>query len=167
MTVTPRAAELAVEQLYVASYARLVGITTLAAGGRAEAEDAVQEAFLRLLRKWDTVAAYDDPEAWVRSVAFRLLSNRARKVRNGLRAVGRLPDALAAGPPDPDRVDVSRALRALRLPQRQVVVLHYLIGLSVEEVAEALHLPAGTVKSRLSRSRDALAPLLRQDVPHV
>jgi RNA polymerase sigma-70 factor (ECF subfamily) len=166
VTVTHRAAELAVEQLYAASYARLVGVTTLAAGSRAEAEDAVQEAFLRLLRRWDQVATYDDPEAWVRAVAFRLLSNRARKVRNGIRAVARLPGPRDHTAPDADRVDVLRALAALSLQQRQVVVLHYLVGLSVQEISTALSLPVGTVKSRLSRSRDALAPLLTEDISH-
>ena len=166
MTVGTRPSELAVEQLYAAAYARLVGVTTLAAGSRAEAEDVVQEAFLRLLHRWDKVAAYDDPEAWVRAVAFRLLSNRARKVRNGLRAVARLPDPPQEPSPDPDGVDLRRALDALGLQQRQVVVLHYLIGLSVEQVATALGVPAGTVKSRLSRSRDALAPLLKEDISH-
>jgi RNA polymerase sigma-70 factor (ECF subfamily) len=164
--VTASAAELAVEQLYVASYTRLVGVTTLAAGSRAEAEDAVQEAFLRLLGRWSTVAQYDDPEAWVRAVAFRLLSNTARKARNGLRATGRLSAPAPPAGPDPERIDLAHALRQLTLGQRQVFVLHYLLDLSVDEVAHALHVPAGTVKSRLSRSRAALAPLVKEDVPH-
>ena len=155
--------ERAVSDLYSGTYARLVGVTALAAGSRGDAEDAVQEAFTRLLPRWGQVSQYDDPEAWVRSVAFRLLSNRQRKLRNGLRALTRLgPDAPAQAPTG-DRVDVQRALAALPVTQRQVVVLHHLVGLSVDEVARSLDVPVGTVKSRLSRSREALAPLLREE----
>ena len=57
----------------------------------------------------------------------------------------------------PDAVDLYRALRALPVGQRQVLVLHHLAGLPVAEVAAELGLPAGTVKARLSRGRAALA----------
>jgi RNA polymerase sigma-70 factor (ECF subfamily) len=156
----------AVAELYSASCARLVGVVTLAAGSRAEAEECVQEAFIRLLGRWQQVSRYDDPEAWVRAVAFRLLSNRRRKALNGLRAVRRHGPAEDAAGPSGDRVDVTRALRTLPLPQRQAVVLHYLSGLSVDEVAKALQVAPGTVKSRLSRARDALVPLLREETFH-
>ena len=63
--------------------------------------------------------------------------------------------------PQGDAVDVRRALAALPLAQRQVVVLHHLVGLDLVQVAGELDIPVGTVKSRLSRSRAALAPLLR------
>jgi RNA polymerase sigma-70 factor (ECF subfamily) len=58
-----------------------------------------------------------------------------------------------------------RALATLPLEQRQVVVLHHLLDLPVEEVARVLRLPVGTVKSRLGRARQALAPVLRIEVP--
>ncbi|MCU1622457.1 MAG: polymerase, sigma-24 subunit, subfamily [Frankiales bacterium] len=156
----------AVADLYAASCARLVGIVTLAAGSRAEAEECVQEAFIQLLRRWQQVSRYDDPEAWVRAVAFRLLSNRRRKARNGIRAVLRhgTPDDTQA--PTGDRIDVMRALQQLPLTQRQVVVLHYLNGMAVDDVARTLEVAPGTVKSRLSRARDTLAPLLREETFH-
>jgi RNA polymerase sigma-70 factor (ECF subfamily) len=161
-----RPSEDAVAELYAASCGRLVGIVTLAAGSRSEAEECVQDAFIQLLRRWPQVSRYDDPEAWVRSVAFRMLSKRHRKVRNGVRAVLRhgAPDDLPE--PSADRVDVARALQHLPLAQRQVVVLHYLNGMAVDDVASALRVPAGTVKSRLSRARDTLAPLLREETFH-
>jgi RNA polymerase sigma-70 factor (ECF subfamily) len=156
----------AVSELYRASYARLVGTVALAAGSRAEAEECVQEAFIRLLSHWPRVSAYEAPEAWVRTVAVRLLSNRRRKARNALRALVRQGPPRAAPAPEGDRVDIVRALRRLPLPQRQVVVLHHLAGLSVDEVAGALGVAAGTVKSRLSRARGALAPLLSEETTH-
>jgi len=150
--------------LYAASYARLVGAVSLAAGNQSEAEDVVQEAFVRLLPRWATVGNYDDPEAWVRQVAFRVLSNRRRKVRNGIRAVARSRPREPGGAVADDRVDVAQALASLPLNQRQVVVLHHLLDLDVASVAAELGVPVGTVKSRLSRARQTLAPLLREDV---
>jgi RNA polymerase sigma-70 factor (ECF subfamily) len=156
-------AEDSVGELYSACYGRLVGVVTLAAGSRAEAEECVQEAFVRLLGRWKSVSTYSSPEAWVRMVAFRQLSNRRRKARNGLRALLRSGPVRDEPPPAGDRLDVMRALRGLPLGQRQVVVMHYLVGLGVDDIAEALAIAPGTVKSRLSRAREALAPLLREE----
>jgi RNA polymerase sigma-70 factor (ECF subfamily) len=109
-------------ELYEASYVRLVAVIGAIGGDRHEAEEAVQEAFVRLIGKWSIVGAYDDPEAWLRRVALGVLSNRGRKVRNGLRALwrhGRPPDDDG---PSSDVVDVRRALAVLPEPQRAVVV---------------------------------------------
>jgi RNA polymerase sigma-70 factor (ECF subfamily) len=57
-------------------------------------------------------------------------------------------------------VAVVRALAELDLGQRQVVVLHYLADLGTAEIARELGVPEGTVKSRLARGRERLAPLL-------
>jgi RNA polymerase sigma-70 factor (ECF subfamily) len=153
-------------ELYATSYARLVGVLTLAAGDRGEAEEVVQEAFVRLMGQWGTVSRYEDPEAWVRKVAFRLLSNRFRKLRNGLTAMRRVGAPDDEPGPSPDAVAVQRALATLPLAQRQAVVLHHLVGLPVEQVAEELGVASGTVKSRLSRGRAALIPLLTEEVSH-
>src|SRR3954463_7175674 len=106
-------AERDVRDLYEGTYGRLASVVAGARGNRADAEEVVQEAFVRLLRHWPTVSRYDDPEAWVRQVAFRLLSNRLRKTRNGVRAVLRLGRPADTDPPTADRLDVELALRAL------------------------------------------------------
>ena len=59
-----------------------------------------------------------------------------------------------------DRLDLHHALRRLSPRHREVLVLHYVAELSVEEVAGQLRLPVGTVKSRLNRARHALAEQL-------
>jgi RNA polymerase sigma factor (sigma-70 family) len=166
--VTATAAGAEVEQaqdvsdLYAASYARLVAVVGAVCGDRHEAEEAVQDAFVRLMGSWATVSRYDDPEAWVRKVALRQVSNRRRKALNGLRA------ALRHGPPPdlpeptPVAIDAERALASLPEQQRAVVVLHRL-GLDADAVADALGVPVGTVRSRLARARAALAPTLREE----
>lgn len=152
-----------VEDLYASTYRRLVGVLSAASGSVPEAEEVVQEAFIRLLPKWPQVRDYDDPEAWVRTVAFRLLSNRMRKARRGVLAL------LVHSPPPPtlpattDRIDVERALARLTLGQRQVLVLHHLVQLEIPEIAATLGIPVGTVKSRLSRGRAALAAVLSEE----
>ena len=78
--------ERAFGDLYAVSYARLVGVVGAVAQDRQEAEEAVQDAFVRLMGQWAKVCRYDDPEAWVRKVALGFVSKRRRKVRNGLRA---------------------------------------------------------------------------------
>ena len=156
-------AEDAQEALYVASYQRLVSVIGAVAQDRQEAEEAVQDAFVRLLDQWPKVSQYDDPEAWLRKVALGSLSNRRRKLGRGLRALTRHGTPAPSPGPTGDRVDLRRALAALPLKQRQVVVLQDL-GLGVDDIARQLDIPAGTVKSRLSRARAALVPLLREDV---
>jgi len=61
-------------------------------------------------------------------------------------------------------IDVHRALLALPVHQREVVVLVHVVGLDLAEVARELAIPIGTVKSRLSRARAALAPLLAEEL---
>lgn len=150
------------EQLYARSYARLVAVVGAVGGNRQEAEEAVQDAFVRLLGRWSHVSSYDDPEAWVRKAALRLLSNRRRKALNGLRAALRYGPAPDVPPLAADEVDLDRALAALPRGQRAVVVLHRL-GLEHDAIADHLGVPVGTVKSRLSRARAALAPMLRDE----
>lgn len=155
-----------VRAFYAAAYPQLVRVLALASGDVAEAEEVVQEAFIRLLPRWEAIGQYDDPEAWVRKVAFRLLANRQRRARLARRLLPGLARPHAPSPTG-DRVDVSRALAMLPLSQREVVVLHHLLDLPVEQVAAELGVPAGTVKSRLARARVALAPLLGLEVADV
>lgn len=159
MTTGPGEDAQGLPALYAASYRRLVGVVGAVCGDTHEAEEAVQEAFVRLMAVWPRVSAYDDPEGWVRLVALRQVSNRRRKAVNGLRAVLRLGPPDDAPPPTAARVDLDRALAALPLAQRTVVVLHHL-GLDAAATARQLDVPVGTVKSRLARARAALAPLL-------
>ena len=96
----------------------------------------------------------------MRRVAINLAAMADRSLRRRARALLRL------GPPppvpelSPELLDLRDALAALALAQRQVIVLHHLAGLPVEEVARELRLAAGTVKSRLARGRAAMATML-------
>jgi RNA polymerase sigma-70 factor (ECF subfamily) len=145
------------ERFYVAAYPRLVAFLRPLVGSATEAEDVAQEAFVRLLPRWSSVEQYQDPEAWLRSVAFKIAVSRWRRLRTASRHLVRHRPELTAPAPDEDALLVEAALRSLSLEHRQVLVLHHGLGLSVDEIARELGVPAGTVKSRLSRARSAAA----------
>ena len=124
----------------------------------------VQDAFASALLRWRVISGYQDPEAWVRRVAFRRAIDHHRRSTRQLRAVLRLGPPASLPPVGAEHVDLVRALRRLPLPQREVLVLHYVAELAVDRVAAELRVPVGTVKSRLARGRAALAQELELDV---
>ena len=146
------------EEFYTGALDRLLGQLFLVTGDLHEAEEVVQEAFARASLRWSWLRDYNAPEAWVRRVAMNLAADRARKLRRQARAILRM-----GLPPEAPEVSVETLalVEALRtLPVRQAIVLHHLVGLPVEEVAQTLRVPSGTVKSLLSRGRRALAARL-------
>lgn len=131
---------------------------------RCDAEDAVQEAFLRLL---SSGIRFRDPEArrrWLMKVTV----NRCRDL---LRSAGRrrevgLEDAAEAGG-DPalseELSDVRSAIFALPEKYRVVVLLHYYEGLDSRQIAKLLRITPSTVLTRLSRAREQLKKRLGGD----
>ncbi|GAA1602858.1 RNA polymerase sigma factor [Actinoplanes couchii] len=148
------------DSFYIATVRRVVLYLYAACGDRAEAQDVAQEAFARAWQHWGRISGYDDPEAWVRQVAWRLMLNRWRSLRRWMAARARLGPSEVVGEPSPDRVAVIGALQRLPAAQRQVVALHYLLDVPVQEIATTIGVPVGTVKVRLSRARAALGRLL-------
>jgi RNA polymerase sigma-70 factor, ECF subfamily len=152
------------EEFFAATYGRLVGLLFAFLHDRAQAEDVVQDAFATALLRWRVLRRYHDPEAWVRRVAFRRAIDHHRRTARQLRALRRLGPPSSLPPVGAEHVDLVRALRKLPLTQREVLVLHYVVELAVEQVAAELRLPVGTVKSRLARARAALAQQLQPGV---
>jgi RNA polymerase sigma-70 factor, ECF subfamily len=148
---------------YAGSYRRLLGQLFAVTGDLAEAENVLQEAYARAFVRWSRVRGYDRPEAWVRRVALNLAAMADRSLRRRARALLRLGPPPVVPELSPELLDLRDALAALPLGQRQVIVLHHLVGLPVEEVARELRLATGTVKSRLARGRAALAGILQSD----
>jgi RNA polymerase sigma-70 factor (ECF subfamily) len=121
-------------------------------GDLSEAEDAVQEAYIQAWRRWPRIRAYEDPEAWLRVVAYRITVNSWHKARNRLTAhrAGRHHELPGLSP---DLVALVSALRKIPETQRRAIVLHHLAGLSVEEIAHETGAPTGTVKADRSPAR--------------
>ncbi len=151
----------AFDAFYVESFPRLTGQVYAMCGDLTEAQDCVQEAFVRA---WDRRRVLDEaqsPEAWVRTVAWRLAVSRWRRSLLALRPPDRARTAPLTTPePDVGHVALVRALQQIRPEQRRAVVLHHLCDRSVAEIAAETGVAVGTVKARLSRGRAALAVLL-------
>jgi RNA polymerase sigma-70 factor, ECF subfamily len=120
----------------------------------------VQEALLRAWERSEKGEEIDSVEGWVTTVALNLARSGLRRIRSERRARARLDASMVGEPPAADRLDVDRALAALPRRQREVAVLRYYLQLSTREVASALELDEGTVKSTLFRARAALAAAL-------
>lgn len=140
-------------------YARVVGAVALLVGGVDRAEDAVQEA---LVKAWTTTDEIRNLPGWVVQVALNEVRGTARRRKAEARAINRLTPTLSAvsDGPAPDRLIVATALDALPARQRDVAVLFYTLDLPVQQIADALGISAGTVKTSLSRARTALAAAL-------
>lgn len=145
------------DAFYAHTARRLVGYVYTLIGDLAEAEDTVQEAYARAWQHWPKVSRYENPEAWVRTVAYRIAVSSWRRAVSRQRAYRR------HGPPphvpglDADHVALVSALRQASPEQRRAIVLHHLVGLTVDEIAHETGAPSGTVKARLARGRAAMA----------
>ena len=156
------------DELYAASYARLVHQLHAMIGDRDEAADCVQEAFARAWARRHQLHLDHSPEAWIRTTAYRLAVSRWRRVVRGRREPDRALQPPGSGTsPNPDRVALIHALQQLPPDQRRALVLHHLCDLSVAQVAAEVGAPEGTVKARLSRGRAALHALLDEGATHV
>jgi RNA polymerase sigma-70 factor (ECF subfamily) len=158
-----RVDEVALREFLHTSYPRLVAAVALACGSRPAAEDAVQEALLRAWERSEKGEEIESLEGWVTTAALNLARSALRRVRSERRARTRLGASAIGEPPTADRIDVDRALSKLPRRQREVAVLRYYLQLDTREVASALQIDDGTVKSTLSRARAALAEALGID----
>jgi RNA polymerase sigma-70 factor (ECF subfamily) len=147
------------QEVFDASYRRLVVQLYAVVGNAAEAEDLVQDAFVRASASGARFLRVDNPEAWLRRTAINLHRNRWRKLRNFSKIRPQL-ETRSDLPGLDEHLIVVDALRRLPEQQREVLALHYLADLPVLEIASALGVPEGTVKSRLMRGREALAAVL-------
>jgi RNA polymerase sigma-70 factor (ECF subfamily) len=147
---------------YAAAFGRLVGQLYAMTGDRTEAQDAVQEAFVRAWSHRGKLDSLGSPEAWVRTTAWHIAVSRWHRARLGRRLLRAQPQPLPAQGPGPDRVALINALRKLPAEQRRTIVLYHLCDLTVGQIAAETGVAAGTVKARLARGRAALAPYLRE-----
>lgn len=122
-------------------------------GDPQEAEDAVQDAFLRYLER--APGDLENPGAWLTRV---LVNGCKSRLRLAWRRAGPLPETLPA--PDPEERQELEELFSLPPEDRAVIHLHYYEGYSTGEIARMLGLRPGTVRSRLSRAREKLRKLL-------
>lgn len=161
----------ALEALLRRHHQRLYGVCQRVLGNRSEAEDACQDALARVVGAVDRFDGRSSFKTWSHRIAVNTCLDELRRRRRRGPTVpieGQAPPLqLAARDGDPGevvplRLDIDRAL-ALVAPQLRVpVVLRDFAQLSYAEIGEVLGVPIGTVRSRISRGRAALALVLEQ-----
>ena len=142
-----------------ARWPRLVRTAVLLGASPAEAEDVAQEALTQCLVKWHHVERADDRDAYVHRILVNKFTSMRRRRWWGERPTEHLPEVVVPDPTsDIDEAEaLAVAVRSLPESQRAVVVLRYYAHLTEAQIAEALGVAAGTVKSRTSRALASLA----------
>ena len=125
----------------------------------ADAEDAVQDVFLRLLDKRPRFRDGEHEKAWL----LRATLNRASDIRRGRRDDAPLEEAAQTAAEAIDYGPLLSAVRSLPEAYSTVIHLYYYEGYSIKEIARLLALPAPTVGTRLSRGRERLRNLLKEE----
>jgi RNA polymerase sigma-70 factor (ECF subfamily) len=142
------------EEFYEANLRRLFTAVCLVTGNRDEAEEIVQEAFVRVFERWDRVGGLEDSTGYLFRVSMNVFRSRYRRaslaVRRGLFLAPGASDDLAA-------VEVHdavvRLLRGLDPKQRAAVLLTAILDYSAEEAGRMLGLRASSVRSLTTRAR--------------
>jgi RNA polymerase sigma-70 factor (sigma-E family) len=165
--VTSRAgwdADAAVEELYAAHYRRLVRLSVLLVRDVETAEEVVQDSFVAMHGRWGSLREPDRALAYLRQAVV----NRSRSVlrHRGVES-SYIPPVARDRPAAEDDALVSErrgvvldALRALPERQREVLALRYYLDLSETEIAAALGISRGAVKSHASRGVAALRTVM-------
>jgi RNA polymerase sigma-70 factor (ECF subfamily) len=159
----------AFEDLY-RRYARAVlALALRRLGDRGRAEDATQEVFAAI---WKSARSFDPSRgagsSWLFAIARNAIVDRFRKRPEPVADPPDLPSA-EAGPPEQTEAGwvswrVHRALETLPDHERPLIELAYWSGLSQSEIAEFLHLPLGTVKTRTRSALARLADVLEEEL---
>ena len=163
--VTAPAPAEAVTALYRAHALGLIRLAVVMLGDRPAAEDAVQEAFCGLYRRWHSLA---DPAKALTYVRSSVINGCRTVLRRRLRQRG--VDPLTGDPPGEsaeavaligeEHRQVLTAMRRLPARQREVLVLRFYLDLDEEEIAASMRISRGTVKSTTSRALAALGRIL-------
>jgi RNA polymerase sigma-70 factor (ECF subfamily) len=144
------------EAFFREHHARLFGALCIATGDGLEAEELMQEAFVRVLSRWHRVREHPDPPGYLYRTAFNLFRDRKRMAMVAARRrVGmRLPDDAFAR--IDEREAVIHALRGLSPRQRAAIVLLELLDMNSQEASELLGVQPSTVRTLASQARAVL-----------
>lgn len=134
----------------------LLRLCYLYLGDRDQAEDAVQETFLRALRAWPRFRGESSEETWLTRIAINVCKNELRSPWRRRRAPAEHLDTVAVEAPEEVDDTLVRAVGHLPPKYREVIVLYYYREWSAAQIAQRMGLPVSTVTVRLSRARKML-----------
>jgi RNA polymerase sigma-70 factor (ECF subfamily) len=144
------------EEFFLLEQADLYGALCLVTRNRHESEELTQDAFVRVLERWDRVSVMDDPRGYLYRTAMNTFRSRYRRALLTARRTFRVTDSDDAIAAVDERDAAVRALSALSPRQRAAVVLTDLLGYPSEEAARMLGIRASTVRMHTSRAHAAL-----------
>ena len=162
------------EELAMPLFDQLYNFAHWLAQDRTEAEDLVQETYVKALKGFSSFQAGTNFRAWM----YRILRNTFLTSRTGLKATATVEldsddsPELSAGPETPETILIDNsqhqllqsAIESLPVRFREILLLCEVEEMSYQEIAETLSIPMGTVMSRLSRARKALRESLQQQL---
>jgi RNA polymerase sigma-70 factor (ECF subfamily) len=147
------------EAFYRGNRQHIFRALALTLGDRDLAADAVDEAMTRAFQHWRTVQNYDNQAGWAYRVGLNWARSRLRKRKREVLAERMPEEPTEVRFTDPD---LDRAVKSLPVDARAVVVLRHFLDWSTDEVARALQIRPGTVKSRLHRAMQELRSQLEE-----
>lgn len=148
---------LAFEDLFEAEHRRLFRALLLVTHDSAEAEDLMQDAFVRVWERWDRVATLDDPVGYLFRTAMNLHRSALRRALTAAKRSLRPPAEYDPFDKVIERDEAVRSLAALTPRQRAAVVVTELLGYNSEDAGAILGIRPGTVRTLTSQARAALA----------
>ncbi|BAN00772.1 putative RNA polymerase ECF subfamily sigma factor [Ilumatobacter coccineus YM16-304] len=143
-------------------YERIARALAVSLGDDHLGRDAASEGFAKALQRWNRVQQYANPAGWIYRVGLNWARSRRRKSRREVARPASVLDGAVTefGDHEPG---LAPALARLSVDHRAVVVARYYLDWSEAQIATALDIKPGTVKSRLSRAIDELATSLGSD----
>lgn len=149
------------EDFFHTHHERLLRAMYLATGDPHEADDLAQEAFVKVLERWERVHGLEDPVGYLYRIALNTRRSRLRRLAVAARKAVRTEPTSDEHEAVEDRSAVHRALATLPDGQREAIVLVEWLGMTDERAGQVLGVSAGAVRTRLHRARSALRDLLR------
>jgi RNA polymerase sigma-70 factor (ECF subfamily) len=144
-------------------HARLFGALCLVTGDRYEAEEIMQDAFVRVFERWDRVSTLEDPTGYLYRTAMNVFRKRYRRASLALRQAVSLAPHDRSFASTEDREVVLRGLAQIPRDQRAALVVTALLGYSSEEAGRMLGANPSTVRARATRARAALREAIGED----
>jgi RNA polymerase sigma-70 factor (ECF subfamily) len=154
------------DAFFRAEHQRLAALATALSGDREVGRDIAQEALIRTFREWDRVGRLERPGAWTRRVVVNLVRDHGRHLAVRRRRLPELAHRIAGvSAPDESALDAEMWAAVAMLPERQrtAVALFYIGDRSLSDVAEAMDVHEGTVKTTLHKARTQLRRMLSEE----
>ena len=156
----------AFDDFFRSTHRRAFTAMCLVTGDRHEAEEIVQDAYLRLFERWDRVAEMEDPEGYLFRTTMNVFRNRYRRATRVVRRAVALESAHRDDLATVEARDqVVRLLQPLAPRQRAAVLATAILDLSADEAGRLLGMKAATVRALSARARQQIRERIQEDAP--